>query len=308
VLRALLIVWAAGGLLPLGSRYWWAFEIFSHFRLQYLMIALPLLVLAFARGHLALGFALAATMALNAWPLIPDLPRRMFEAAGVEAAGPSFVLLNINVEARNPEHDRVLERIRESGADAVAIIELSPALDAKLGALADLYPHRVTRPGAGNFGIAVLSRHPLRDIVDFDLGPSPAIEAVIDTPGGPITLVAIHTKPPVGAALAATRNSQLDLLAARIRTTGGPLAVCGDFNLSPYSPWFDRFEQASGTRSARRGLGLGISWPTRMPLLGTPIDHCFLRGPLVAAKVERMAETGSDHYPVRVTLRWQSGS
>jgi endonuclease/exonuclease/phosphatase (EEP) superfamily protein YafD len=303
VLRALLIVWAAGGLLPLGSRYWWAFEIFSHFRLQYLVIALPLIVLAFGRGHWVMALALAATMALNAWPLLPELPRKP-----IEAAGSSFVLLNINVEARNPEHERVLERIRESGADAVALVELSTALDAKLGALADVYPHRVTRPSTGNFGIAVLSRYPLRDIVHFEMGPSPAIEAVVESPDGPLKLVAIHTKPPVGNALAATRNSQLDLLAERIRATEGALAVCGDFNLSPYSPWFDRFELASGTRSARRGLGLGISWPTRMPLLGTPIDHCFLRGPLVATKVERMAETGSDHYPVRVTLRWQPGS
>jgi endonuclease/exonuclease/phosphatase (EEP) superfamily protein YafD len=304
VLRILLIVWTAGGLLPLGSRLWWGFEIFSHFRLQYLAIATLLLVVALARGQFAYGVLLAATMAVNAWPLLPDLPR-MGPAA--PPAGPELVLVNINVEARNAEHARVLERIRESGADAVALIELSPALDAKLVELADLFPHRVTLPSATNFGIAVLSRHPLRDIVTFDMGPSPAIEAVVETPGGALKLIAIHTKPPVGAALARIRNAQLDVLAERIRASDGPLAVCGDFNLSPYSPWFGRFEEQSGTRSARRGRGLGISWPAFMPLLGTPIDHCFLRGPLVAERIERMAATGSDHYPVRVTLRWQSG-
>ena len=114
MLKILLITWTAGGLLPLGARFWWGFEIFSHFRLQYLAIALPLLVLALARGQLVLGALLAATMALNAWPLLPDLPR------GSDApAGPGLVLLNINVEGRNAEHERVLARIRESGADAV---------------------------------------------------------------------------------------------------------------------------------------------------------------------------------------------
>jgi endonuclease/exonuclease/phosphatase (EEP) superfamily protein YafD len=301
VLKGLVIVWTAGGLAPLLARFWWGFEVFSHFRLQYLAIALPLLVLAFARGQPVFGFVLAAVMAANVWPLLPDLPRRIPAAAGSE-----FVLLNINVEARNTEHERVLERIRESGADAVALIELSPALDAKLAALDDLYPHRLTLPATNNFGIAVLSRHPLREAATFDMGPSPSIDAIVDTPGGPLRLVAIHTKPPVGAALAATRNAQLETLAARVRASEGPLAVCGDFNLSPYSPWFERFEQESGTRSARRGQGLGISWPASMPLLGTPIDHCFLRGPIVASDVQRMAATGSDHYPVRVTLRWQS--
>jgi len=302
VLKGLLIAWTAGGLLPLGARFWWGFEIFSHFRLQYLAFALLLLVLAFARGHLGLGVLLMATMAVNAWPLLPAFVR---PAKVPEAAGPDFVLLNINVEARNTEHDRVLKRIRESGADAVALIELSPALDARLGELADLYPHRVSVPGAGNFGLAVLSRHPLRDAVTFELGQVPAIEAVVETPGRALRLVAIHTRPPVGAALARTRNEQLRALAERVRAIDGPLLVCGDFNLSPYSPWFGRFETESGTLSARRGFGLGISWPATLPLLGTPIDHCFLRGPLAAVEVARMAATGSDHYPVRVTLRWQ---
>ncbi len=301
MLKALLIVWTAGGLLPLGARFWWGFEIFSHFRLQYLAIALLLLVLAFTRGQLVIGVLLAATMAVNAWPLLPDLPRR-----AAAPTGPGLVLLNINVEARNAAHERVLERIRESGADVVTLIELSHGLDAKLVLLADLYPHRVSAPAAGNFGIAVLSRHPLRETTIFDLGPSPTIETVVETAGGAVRVLAIHTKPPVGAALARTRNEQLDALAGRIRASDGPLLVCGDFNLSPYSPWFGRFERESGTRSARRGRGLGISWPAFMPLLGTPIDHCFLRGMLVAASVERMAATGSDHYPVRVTLRWQS--
>lgn len=302
MLKSLLIVWTAGGLLPLGARFWWGFEIFSHFRLQYLAIALLLLVLAFTRGQIVIGVLLAATMAVNASPLLPDLPRR--SAAPTE---PGLVLLNINVEARNAEHARVLERIRKSGADVVTLIELSHALDAKLVQLADLYPHRVSAPAAGNFGIAVLSRHPLRETMLFDLGPSPGIETVVDTAGGAVRVYAIHTKPPIGAALARTRNEQLDALAGRVRASDGPLLVCGDFNLSPYSPWFGRFERESGTRSARRGRGLGISWPAFMPLLGTPIDHCFLRGPLVASRVERMAATGSDHYPVRVTLRWQPG-
>jgi endonuclease/exonuclease/phosphatase (EEP) superfamily protein YafD len=301
VLKTLLIAWTAGGLLPLGARFWWGFEIFSHFRLQYLAIALPLLVLAFARGQFVLGALLAATMAVNAWPLLADLPR-----GSAAPAGPGLVLLNINVEGRNTEHERVLERIRESGADAVTLIELSPALDARLGALADLYPHRLTIPATNNFGVAVLSRHPLAGTTTFDLGPSPAIETTVEAPHGALRLMAIHTKPPVGAALAGIRNEQLAALARRVNAGEGPLAVCGDFNLSPYSPWFERFERESGTRSARRGRGLGISWPAWMPLLGTPIDHCFLRGPLVATSVERMAATGSDHYPVRVTIRWLS--
>ena len=312
MLSVLLWVAAAGGLLPLGGRLWWGFELFTHFRLQYLALALPLLVIALwprrltqaasFRRRLAPG-ALLVVMAANAAPLLPDLP---FSAA--PESGRDFVVLTINVEARNPEHDRVLDRIRESGADVVTLIELSRELDARLAELADLYPHRLRQPTDDNFGVAVLSRHPLRDAVPFMLGTTLALETLVALPEGELRVIAVHPVPPMGAAMAAARDGALDLLAARIAGTSGPLIACGDFNLTPYSPLFGDFERVSGLRSARRGLGLGISWPAFMPLLGIPIDHCFLREPLAAVRVERMAPTGSDHYPVRVTLRWQDKS
>jgi endonuclease/exonuclease/phosphatase (EEP) superfamily protein YafD len=301
MLDRLLIVWIAGGLLPLGARFWWGFELFSHFRLQFLALSLPLLALALTRRRFVTSLAIVLTMGVNAWGVLPGLPN-----ANAAPVGPEFVLLNINVEAGNREHGLVLERIRESGADAVTLIELSPALDAKLDSLADLYPFRLTLPAANNFGLAVLSRYPLHAVEHFSLGPNPAIEAVVETPDGPLVLLAVHMMPPIGAVLAATRNVQLEALALRIRASEGPLLACGDLNLSPYSPWFADFEKASATRSVRRGQGPGISWPSFLPPLGVPIDHCFLRGPLAVAGVERMAATGSDHYPVRVTLRWQS--
>ena len=55
---------------------------------------------------------------------------------------------------------------------------------------------------------------------------------------------------------------------------------------------------------ARRGKGIAMSWPSFMPLLGVPIDHCFIRKPLSARSVEHLERTGSDHYPVLVTLTW----
>jgi endonuclease/exonuclease/phosphatase (EEP) superfamily protein YafD len=300
MLNGLLYVTIAGGLLPLGARFWWGLEIFSHFRLQYLVLALPLLIVALWQKQPLAGGALFAIMAANVWPVLPDLP---FSAA--PKSGNRIVVLNMNVRARNPEHALVLERIRESGADIVTLIELSRELDLRLGELGDTYPHRLSQPRDDNFGLAVLSRHPLRESTPFLLGRTLALETVVDLPDGRLRVFAVHPVPPVGAALAGERNTALGLLAAKAREITGPLLVCGDFNLTPYSPHFGDFERASGLISARRGRGVGISWPSFMPLLGVPIDHCFLRAPLAAERVDRMARSGSDHYPVRVTLRWQ---
>lgn len=341
MLNRLLVVTFVGGLVPLAAGLWWPFELTSHFRLQYLIPAVVLLSFAVLWRRRILAAALVAVLALNAWPLLPYLPR-----SAPAAAGSPFTLLNINVNAGNPAHDRVLETIRGSGADGVALIELSHALDARLDELADIYPYSLRRPADGNFGLGVLSRYPLDGAHAFELVTTTALSTAIATPGGELRLIAAHLVPPMTGKLAAERNRQLELLADLAGDSGdssdlgnssdsgassdsgdssdsadssgsgassnsndsgdpgAPLLLCGDFNLSPYSPYFRRFAARSGLRDTRAGHGFGISWPQQMPLLGIPIDHCFVHGPLAAEAVVRMDPTGSDHYPVLVRLRW----
>lgn len=299
MLNRLLILAIIGGLLPLGADLWWGFELFTHFRLQYVIAAAVGLCVALARKKRILALLLAATAGINAWPMLPYLP-----TSEVPQSGPELVILDINVEARNPDHERVLDAIRTADADLVTIIELSPSLAEKLSLLEKDYPYRLLRPAANNFGIGVLSRFPLRESKAIQLGPNPALQTQVELPFGRTTLLSAHPVPPVGSRLAKTRNRQLEQLADTASRLDAPLVVCGDFNVSPYSPYFERFEKRSGTTNVRRGLGIGFSWPSFMPLLGIPIDHCFTRGPLVPEGIERLDRVGSDHYPFRVTLRW----
>jgi endonuclease/exonuclease/phosphatase (EEP) superfamily protein YafD len=98
------------------------------------------------------------------------------------------------------------------------------------------------------------------------------------------------------------RNRQLDQLAAYVKDIDEPLLVCGDLNLTPYSPYFDRFTEAAALTDVRLGQGLGFSWPTFFPMAGIPIDHCLFRGPLAVESIKRLEPFGSDHYPVHVSF------
>lgn len=298
MLNSLLVVAIAGGLLPLAASVWWFAELGSHFRLQYLALAAVLLVAALVRRRRRLAAALVAVMAVNAWPLLPYLP-----AEGRPAAGEPLTILNVNVNARNTDYARIVEGIRSAGADVVTVIELSDALERQLEATEPDYPYRVLLPKVGNFGLGVLSRFPITGAEPFELGFTTALRVEIAHPAGPFRLFAVHPVPPMSARMAARRNAQLAELAGLVRAQDAPVLVCGDFNLSPYSPWFRKFESDAGVTDVRRGLGPGTSWPAAMPLLGIPIDHCFLRGPFAIESVERMDRIGSDHYPVRVSLR-----
>jgi endonuclease/exonuclease/phosphatase (EEP) superfamily protein YafD len=298
MLNKLLVIAIIGGVLPLGAGASWVLELSSHFRLQYVALALPLIAAALIRRRRLLGALLVITTGLNAWPLLPYLPTR--DAA---APGTAFTVLDVNVNARNQAHDRVLESIRRSDADFVTLIELSRPLAAKLAALDSIYPFRMEFPADGNFGLAVLSRHPLTEVESVSIGPTVALHVIVELGDRRFHLVAVHPLPPIRSDMAATRNAQLEELAAYVRAIDAPTVVCGDFNLSPYSPYSPRFEAASATLSARRGRGIGISWPTFMPVLGMPIDHCFVTEDFASTRVVRMARIGSDHYPVRFELQ-----
>jgi len=106
----------------------------------------------------------------------------------------------------------------------------------------------------------------------------------------------------MSAADAAERHRQLEALATLAAERKEPTAICGDFNLTPYSPDFKVFARRSGMRDARAGHGPGITWPTSLPILGIPIDHCLVSPEIGVARFRRLPPFGSDHYPIAAAL------
>ena len=52
------------------------------------------------------------------------------------------------------------------------------------------------------------------------------------------TVIGVHLNSPVSPRRAAARNAELRELAVRSAAMEGPLVVAGDFNITPYSPFF----------------------------------------------------------------------
>lgn len=295
--HSLLVLVGLAGLLPLGAHYWWGFELLSHFRVQYAALAgVSIAVSLVGRQWLAAAL-LAVAITINVGPVIAYLPTAIDTPVGAR-----LDILNINVNSSNRNYATILDAIRHSEADVVTLLEVTPELENTLALISDEYPHRESLPAQGNFGIALLSRHPLIDVTYFATGETTGIDARIGHPSGPVSVLAVHLLPPMGRQLAAARNMGLDMLARYARDVDDPLVVCGDFNLTPYSPFFADFIRAAGLRDTRVGHGIDISWPTSLPLAGIPIDHCLTRGQLAVQSVRRLDRIGSDHYPVKVSL------
>jgi endonuclease/exonuclease/phosphatase (EEP) superfamily protein YafD len=136
----------------------------------------------------------------------------------------------------------------------------------------------------------------------FALGRVPAIEARIRAPGGTFTLIGVHLRAPTRPLRAAARDQQLRALAVRSAAVMEPLIVAGDFNSTPYSPYFTDFLEASGLTDSRRGRTLSVSWPTMLPWLGIPIDHVAVNEGFAIRSHRRLPNFESDHYGILVEL------
>jgi endonuclease/exonuclease/phosphatase (EEP) superfamily protein YafD len=115
----------------------------------------------------------------------------------------------------------------------------------------------------------------------------------------------VHLSAPVTRRRAAARNQELLALAAHTAAVEGPLIVAGDFNVTPYSPYFVDWLETTGFTDSRRGRTLSISWPTLLPIAGIPIDHVAVNDDFEILSHRRMPNFESDHYGVLVELAFK---
>jgi endonuclease/exonuclease/phosphatase (EEP) superfamily protein YafD len=289
----------AANLLPLGARWSWMLELTTHFRVQYLAVTAALLVLVALRRRWGACAALVAAGAVSAVAVLPYVPSPL---AQVSAAPATLKVLTVNVSYRQFAVRRLLDIVREANPDVLIVQELTPHTERVLADFDTEFPHFRKFPADGPRGIGLWSRHELESGTIFALGRLPAIEARVLAPQGAFTVIGAHLSSPVSPRRAAARNLELRALGERSAAVDGPLVVAGDFNITPYSPFFTDWLAASGLTDSRRGRTLSVSWPTMLPWVGIPIDHVAVSSEFAILSHQRMANFESDHYGVLVEL------
>lgn len=297
----------------LATLHWFA-ELFSHFTPHLCIFALLcLLGLAALRTWRWAALALALVL-WNGYPVARALlPAQTAEAAEAVKgdATRKFTVFHFNVGLNHEQPQRIVSYLqrRAKDIDVVVFLEATADFDLALDALKELFPHQIRHLENSPFGIAMMSKRA------FDFGaisrePSNAfahIEATIKLPGRdtPLALYAVHAPPPISGEMAEARNSKLAHIARKVaaQLQATPVVV-GDFNLTPWSPYFQRFIRDSRLRDARRPRRFDHTWPVTFDNahIGIAIDHSFAHPSL--SLVERLIgpDLGSDHMPVTVTF------
>jgi endonuclease/exonuclease/phosphatase family metal-dependent hydrolase len=167
-------------------------------------------------------------------------------------------------------------------------------------AIVEPWPHIISsrqERARGRLGTAVVSRLPARLVDTIPVGDVPADPAVrrcalhvaLGVDGHDLDLIAVH----LSSRLPYAPPIQLRNLRRQLPPRERPTVLVGDFNL--WGPVVTAM--LPGWRRAVRGR----TWPAHRP--HSQIDHVLVRDDVAVVDAAVLDEVGSDHRPVRVTLR-----
>ncbi|WP_374200154.1 endonuclease/exonuclease/phosphatase family protein [Streptomyces sp. AC555_RSS877] len=260
--------------------------------LPWLGLAVPvLLVLALVRKS---ATALVAVLLLSAvWfnifgSLLTDKA----------ATGGDLTVATHNVNADNPDPAGTARDVAASGADVVALEELTEgAVPTYEKALASTYRYHSVQGTVG-----LWSKYPLTGVkpVDIKLGWTRAMRATVTTPAGQVAVYVAHlpsVRVKVEAGFTARqRDKSADALGEAIADEKlTRVVLLGDLNGTMNDRALNAVTSQLRSTQGAAGSGFGFSWPASFPM--ARIDQILVKG-VEPESSWALPETGSDHLPV----------
>lgn len=264
-------------------------EVLTHFPLPCLMASACGVAGAAwlrSRGLLAI---FAVTLAVNGSRLL-DLA----SGASPPSESPVYTAVAFNMYSKNETPEAVIQLVQQSDADIFLLLEVfRGTIDHD--ALRSAYPYVQDAHGKLFFSRFPLTNRPLDPFPGFG---NRAFE--VQTPEGPLVVVAVHTDSPGDEKQYQWRNRALEDLAKFARQQEKPVLLLGDFNCSEWSPVFRRLLTQSGLHLPRVGMFATITWPAQYPWLWTRLDYFLLSEELRAHEEKRLGWYGSDHAAIEL--------
>lgn len=277
----------------------WPCALFEHFRVQYVECGVVVIVAAAAlrlRGYF--DIALISSL-LNALPVASDLTGG---ARSVPPNGTRVRALVFNVHTESKSYEQVRRLIADEKTDVIGLVEVDQRwLDAIAPALTG-YTGRIEVPRTDNFGVALYARGEVDGAPEELAASVPTVIAAVRVANAQLNVIVTHPVPPMSGAALEQQGEQFDAVAARVRSRNESVIVMGDFNATPWSRPFRRFQRGSGLCDTRSGFGVQASFPASSRFLRIPIDHVLVSCSVGVLDRRVGADVGSDHLPVIVDL------
>jgi endonuclease/exonuclease/phosphatase family metal-dependent hydrolase len=236
----------------------------------------------------------------------------------------AFTIVTYNIHKcrgldRRVRPDRIVEVLRETGADVIALQEVVGMDRAdrqhnqvrwiadELGFHYRIGGNRLLYGAA--YGNAVLTRLPIAASHNHDVSwrnsePRGCLEVVLELGTHRLRIFNVH----LGTGFFERRHQSKKLLDIfNHGSREAPRVVLGDFNEWPRGITSHLLETHFNTAEPRRRTGRARSYPGILPL--AHVDHIYYDSPLQATKVSihrtRLALIASDHLPVVAEFRYE---
>ncbi len=226
-------------------------------------------------------------------------------------ASDSFSIIVANVLMTNAKTEAFKMQVNKYDPDILLIMEPNAKWELNLRDLDNTYPHSIKYPLENTYGMILYSKLPLKNkkinFLVYNDVPSFHVGIVLPS-GNSFDLYAIHPKPPKPGTSSYDRDTEVLLAGKKVKEGNRPAIVAGDLNDVGWSSTTKRFQEYSQLGDPRRGRGLFSTYNAQIPLFRYPLDHIFYSENFGLIKMEKLDNTGSDHFPMYVELSFEPSS
>ncbi len=305
----------------------WVCDLFSHFRAQYLIaaflcLAWTMVLEALSRrrstrgktehsekakmtapntrfaARISAAILMIAVIALNSIEIMPLYISSHHNAPACPYK--KIRLMSVNVNTANTRNEDLVAQIASADPDILLLMEVNDKWIAALERIREIYPHSTIYPQEDNFGIALFSKNePVSSKVSFyGQYRIPYTMTKISLGGSELTILGVHTLPPVSAGNSSDRNLMLQKIAEFAKNTDSHIVVMGDLNITPWSKHLKKLLFNSKLRNSQKGFGIQPTWPVQNIFLRIPIDHCLASEGIAVFSRKTGTAFGSDHFAI----------
>lgn len=311
--KGLLLLSIISVFFTLGRFLFWKFplELLTHFQVYYFWVTLllvPVVVILLPvqkiRSRITL-FILLFTLVVNGLELANwYLPNQRMTLDKTHI----LRVMTFNIHIENSEVARLVNSIISANPDLVLTVEIDQTMKKNIETrVKDRFPYSFQSPGGG---LAVFSKLPLEDSSGQKFPGSNATNLVthIRYQNQQIQIIGTHPQVPVKLDRFTSRNQQLSALVNHLQYEDRPTILMGDFNLTPWSPYYQQFINKASLHNTRSSFGILPTWirPSTtvnlprllLPFLNIPIDHIFVSKMFKFANTYTGDNGNSDHAPI----------
>ncbi len=311
-IRLLCILLVVAYVLSLGAAYFWVFDLFRHFLLQYALLAFVFALLGLARKLWPCVLAMIVLCGLCGYEIISRIDYIPPPTAEALAEPDLLKVITYNRHHSLTSHQEMVDFIKAENPDIFFILEANEThAEALKKDMKETYAYQLLFPKENAFGMVAASRLPLKvkwktvSQIKMKGGLENFILIAKIQPEGfpPVSFYALHAPPPLRPWFFAQRNAELEHAAALInikhKYATDNVVLLGDWNITPYSPFFSRLLESTGFKNQTMSRFFLPTWPAQYySFFQIPIDHILHRGRMTLIDKRRGPSLGSDHHAV----------